>query len=135
MLNNNFIYKFYYEWWKNIDKSILFLILLLFSLGLFFSLVSTSLIVSDKLNTNSYYFFFKHLFFIGLGFFFIFFFSFLNQKNLLKLSFFLFIICFIFLILVPIIGTKVKNKKQTKKRIIDVLNRLDSARDEKKLEK
>ena len=57
MLSNNFIYKFYYEWWKNIDKSILFLIVLLFSLGLFFSLVSTSLIASDKLNTNSYYFF------------------------------------------------------------------------------
>ena len=57
MLNNNFIYKFYYEWWENIDKSILFLIILLFGLGLFFSLVSTSLIVSDKLNTNSYYFF------------------------------------------------------------------------------
>ena len=35
----------------------------------------------------------------------------------------------------PIIGTKVKNKKQTKKRIIDVLNRLDSARDEKKIRK
>ena len=53
MINNNLMYKFYYEWWKNIDKSILFLIVLLFSLGLFFSLVSTSLIVSDKLNTNS----------------------------------------------------------------------------------
>ena len=112
MLSNNFIYKFYYEWWKNIDKSILFLIVLLFSLGLFFSLVSTSLIASDKLNTNSYYFFFKHLFFISLGFFFIIFFSLLNQKNLLKLSFFLFIICFIFLILVPIIGTEVKGSKR-----------------------
>ena len=112
MLSNNFIYKFYYEWWKNIDKSILFLIVLLFSLGLFFSLVSTSLIASDKLNTNSYYFFFKHLFFIFIVFFFIIFFSLLNQKNLLKLSFFLFIICFIFLILVPIIGTEVKGSKR-----------------------
>ena len=51
------IKKLYYEWWKNIDKSIFFLIIILFSLGLFFSLVSTSLIASDKLNTNSYYFF------------------------------------------------------------------------------
>ncbi len=112
MLSNNFLYKFYYDWWKNIDKSILFLIILLFSLGLFFSLVSTSLIVSDKLNTNSYYFFFKHLFFISLGFFFIIFFSLLNQKNLFKLSYFLFIICFIFLILVPIIGAEVKGSKR-----------------------
>ena len=50
----------FYDWWKNIDKFLLFLILGLFLLGLFFSLVSTSLIASDKLNTKSYYFFFKH---------------------------------------------------------------------------
>ena len=51
-------FKFYYNWWKNIDKIVLLLIIILFGLGLFFSLVSTSLIASDKLNTNSYYFFF-----------------------------------------------------------------------------
>ena len=56
-----------YDWWKNIDKYILILILGLFFLGLFFSLVSTSLIASDKLNTNSYYFFIKHLILISLG--------------------------------------------------------------------
>ena len=64
MLNLNKIFNFYYGWWKNIDKFILFLILFLFLLGLFFSLVSTSIIASDKLNTNTYYFFIKHLFFI-----------------------------------------------------------------------
>ena len=56
----------YYDWWKNIDKYIFSLILILFFLGLFFSLVSTSLIASDKLDTNSYYFFFKHFTFIVL---------------------------------------------------------------------
>ena len=64
------INKLYYEWWKNIDKSIFFLIIILFSLGLFFSLVSTSLIASDKLNTNSYYFFLRHLFYTFIGIFF-----------------------------------------------------------------
>ena len=44
MFNFNSIYKFYYEWWKNIDKTLFILIIFLFSLGLFFSLVSTSLI-------------------------------------------------------------------------------------------
>ena len=63
MLEDNKIYNSYYVWWKNIDKFILFLILSLFFLGLFFSLASTSLIASDKLNTNSYYFFIKHLIF------------------------------------------------------------------------
>jgi cell division protein FtsW len=49
MFNNNLIYKLYYGWWKNIDKTIFLTVLLLFSLGLFFSLASTSLIASDKL--------------------------------------------------------------------------------------
>ena len=57
MFNYDSIYKFYYEWWKNIDKTLFTLIILLFSLGLFFSLASTSLIASDKLETNSYFFF------------------------------------------------------------------------------
>ena len=67
MMINNLIYKSYYDWWKNINKTVLFLMIILFGLGLFFSLVSTSLIASDKLNTNSYYFFLKHFVFIGIG--------------------------------------------------------------------
>ena len=112
MLNSNLIYKLYYDWWKNIDKSILLLIILLFSLGLFFSLVSTSLIASDKLDTNSYYFFFKHLFYIGIAIFFVIFFSSISQANLFKISIVLFVICFIFLILVPVIGIEVKGSKR-----------------------
>ena len=112
MQDRSFIYKFYYGWWKNIDKSIFFLIMLLFCLGLFFSLVSTSLIASDKLNTNSYYFFFKHFFYIGIGFFFIIFFSSINQDNLFEISIILFFVCFIFLTLVPIIGVEVKGSKR-----------------------
>ena len=61
------IYNLYYGWWKNIDKFIFFLIILLFATGLFFSLVSTSLLVSDKLDTNDYAFFFKHLSFVFFG--------------------------------------------------------------------
>ena len=112
MFNSSLIYKLYYDWWKNIDKSILLLIILLFSLGLFFSLVSTSLIASDKLDTNSYFFFFKHLFYIGIAIFFVIFFSSINQANLFKISIVLFIICFIFLILVPIIGIEVRGSKR-----------------------
>ena len=112
MQTNSFIYKFYYGWWKNIDKSIFFLIMLLFCLGLFFSLVSTSLIASDKLNTNSYYFFFKHFFYIWIGFFFIIFFSSISQDNIFKISIILFFVCFIFLTLVPIIGVEVKGSKR-----------------------
>ena len=85
MQSDSFIY-FYYEWWKNIDKSILTLITLLFIIGLFFSLVSTSFIASDKLDTNSYFFFFKHLIYVLIGIFIIFIFSSLNSEKLFKLS-------------------------------------------------
>ena len=112
MQDSSFINKFYYDWWKNIDKLILLLIVLLFCLGLFFSLVSTSLIASDKLNTNSYHFFFKHFFYIIIGIFFIIFFSSLKKGNLLKISVLFFFIFFIFLFLVPIIGVEAKGSKR-----------------------
>ncbi len=106
------MYNFYYEWWKNLDKFLFFLIILLFSTGLFFSLVSTSLIASDKLNTNDFSFFFKHLFFIGLGAIVIFVVSAIKRDNLLKFSLIIFILSIFFLILVPFIGTEVKGSKR-----------------------
>ena len=112
MLFNNSVYKFYYSWWKNINKSVLFLIIILFGFGLFFSLVSTSLIASDKLDTNSYYFFFKHFSYIGIGVFIIILFSSLNHNDLIKISKILFVLCLFFLILVPIVGVEVKGSKR-----------------------
>ena len=108
MFDLNKIFNFYYGWWKNIDKFILFLILFLFSLGLFFSLASTSIIASDKLNTNTYYFFVKHLLFIILGVFILITFSAIDKKKLFQVSKYLFLIFFIFLALVPFIGLEVK---------------------------
>ena len=108
MLDLNKIFNFYYGWWKNIDKFILFLILFLFSLSLFFSLVSTSIIASDKLNTNTYYFFIKHLLFIILGVFILITFSAIDKKKLFQVSKYLFLIFFIFLALVPFIGLEAK---------------------------
>ena len=112
MLSFNEIYKFYYEWWKNIDKTLFLLIIFLFGLGLFFSLVSTSLIASDKLDTNNYFFFFRHLIFILLGISVLIFFSSLSEKNLFKISLYLFFISIFFLILVPIIGVEVKGSRR-----------------------
>ena len=112
MLFNNSFYKFYYSWWKNINKSVLFLIIILFGFGLFISLVSTSLIASDKLDTNSYYFFFKHFSYIGIGVFIIILFSSLNHNDLIKISKILFVLCLFFLILVPIVGVEVKGSKR-----------------------
>ena len=112
MQNNSFLYKFYYQWWKSIDKSIFLIISSLFAIGLFFSLVSTSLIASDKLDTNSYFFFFKHLIYIFIGIIVIYIFSSLKTNQLFHYSYFLFFITLISLFLVPIIGVEVKGSKR-----------------------
>ena len=112
MQSDSFFYKFYYQWWKNIDKHIFFLIALLFTIGLFFSLVSTSLIASDKLDTNSYFFFFKHLIYIFIGIFIIFIFSSIKTDLLFKYSLVLFFVALISLFLVPVIGIEVKGSKR-----------------------
>ena len=101
-----------YDWWKNIDKFLLFLILGFFLLGLFFSLVSTSLIASDKLDTKSYYFFFKHSIYITLAITILILFSFLNKRILTKFSLTLFLVAFLSLLLVPFIGIEVKGSKR-----------------------
>ena len=106
------IYNLYYSWWKNIDKTIFSIIILLFTIGLFFSLVSTSLIASDKLETNSYSFFFKHLIYIFLGMTIIVLLSIIDSISLLKFSLIFFFIILISLFLVPLIGVEVKGSKR-----------------------
>ena len=112
MINRLSIFNLYYQWWKNIDKFLFSIIILLFSIGLFFSLVSTSLIASDKLNTNNYSFFLKHLIFIALGVGLIFIFSLIDQENLMNISLIIFLLSLVTLFLVPIIGVEVKGSKR-----------------------
>ena len=112
MLSKFFNIFSYYQWWKNLDKFILSLIITFFLIGLFFSLVSTSLIASDKLDTNNYFFFFKHLIFVLIGIFLIFLISYLDQEFLYKISNYIFFITLILLFLVPFIGVEVKGSKR-----------------------
>ena len=106
------IYILCYEWWKNIDKFIFSLIILLFGTGLFFSLVSTSLLVSDKLDTNDYAFFLKHLSFVFLGIIIIFVLSSINEEKLFKISPVIFFLSLMSLFLVPIIGVEVNSAQR-----------------------
>ena len=107
-----FSYISFYQWWKSIDKPILSLILILFLAGLFFSLVSTSLIASDKLDTNTYFFFFKHTVFVFFGFFLIFILSFIPEKEIYRISLIFFCLSLVLLFLVPIIGVEIKGSKR-----------------------
>ena len=111
MLDNNYYSNFYFNWWRNLDKTILIIVLSLFILGLLFSLLSTSLVASNRLNTNNYLFFFKHCIFIIIGICTIFFFSVL-EKNIIKYFVLFFLLFLILLALVPIIGIEVKGSKR-----------------------
>ena len=86
MESKNFYNNFVYDWWKNLDKVILLLFISLIIFGIFFSLVSTSLIASSKLGTNNYYFFLRHLIYIFLGLILIIFFSAISEKNIYKIA-------------------------------------------------
>ncbi len=112
MQNNNLYDNFVYDWWKNLDKVIFFLFISLIILGIFFSLVSTSLIASSKLGTNNYYFFLRHLVYIFIGLSLIIVFSFIKEKTIYKIAIILFIIFFVCLLLVPFIGAEVKGSKR-----------------------
>ena len=100
------------SWWRNIDKTILLLILILFFLGLFFSFSSTSSLIGEKLNKESYFFFLKHFVFVGIALIIIFFIS-LQKREIIKayLPYF-FLISLLILFLVPFIGTEVRGAKR-----------------------
>tara|TARA_Y100000992_G_C21270675_1_gene496663 strand:- start:1594 stop:2712 length:1119 start_codon:yes stop_codon:yes gene_type:complete len=112
MDNKNHYDSFFYDWWKNLDKVIFFLFITLIIFGIFFSLVSTSLIASSKFGTNNYYFFLRHLIYVLLGLIVIVFFSSIREKDVYKISAILFFIFFISLLLVPFFGEEVKGSKR-----------------------
>ena len=60
------------KWWRNVDKQILFLFTFLLLLGLFFSFSSTTSVMSEKMNKQTYFFFIKHLIFVCISLFLIF---------------------------------------------------------------
>ena len=80
------------KWWRNIDKEILLLFVFLFLLGLFFSFVSTSSVVAEKMNKQTYFFFLKHLIFFFISLFLIVAISIQEKKILIKYLPFLFVI-------------------------------------------
>ena len=112
MENKNIYDNFIYDWWKNLDKVIFFLFISLIVLGIFFSLVSTSLIASSKFGTNNYYFFIRHLIYISLGLTLIIFFSAIPESDIYKIGVIIFFIFFISLLLVPIFGIEIKGSKR-----------------------
>ena len=111
MLKNLFKFEFN-NYWRNIDKNILFGFFILFFLGLFFSFSSTSSLAGERLNKTYYFFFSKHLIFTVLALLIMFVISAMETSLLKKIVIPFFIISFLLLILVPIVGVEVKGAKR-----------------------
>jgi len=108
----NLLKFFFINYWRNIDKKILFCFLILFFLGLFFSFSSTSSLAGERLNKDYYFFFTKHLLFTLLALLIMFLISIVKTEFIIKFTSHLFIISLILLALVPIIGVEVKGAKR-----------------------
>tara|TARA_B100000029_G_scaffold409820_1_gene411511 strand:+ start:225 stop:1358 length:1134 start_codon:yes stop_codon:yes gene_type:complete len=106
--NTGFIAK----WWRNVDKQMLFLFISLLLLGLFFSFSSTTSVMSEKMNKQTYFFFIKHLVFVSISLLLLFVISIQKKDKLVKFLNYLFIISVILLFLTLIIGVEVKGSKR-----------------------
>ena len=111
MLENSFKFKFL-NYWRIIDKKILFCFIILFFLGLFFSFSSTSSLAGERLNKDYYFFFSKHLVFTILALNVMILISILETSFLKRIISPLFVVSFLLLALVPIIGMEAKGAKR-----------------------
>ena len=100
------------KWWRNIDKEILFLFVLLLFLGLLFSFSSTTSVMSEKLNKQTYFFFIKHLIFVSVSLLLIFTISIQEKDKLIKFLTYLFFISILLLFLTLIYGIEIKGSKR-----------------------
>ncbi len=111
MQENSFKF-FTLNYWRSIDKKILFCFFILFFLGLFFSFSSTSSLAGERLNKDYYFFFTKHLIFTILAISIMIIISLIRTELLIKLVIPAFVVSFIFLAIVPIIGVEVKGARR-----------------------
>ena len=100
------------KWWRNVDKEILFLFVFLFLLGLFFSFSSTSSMVAEKMNKQTYFFFLKHLVFVCISLSLLIAISIQDKKKLIQFLPYLFFISLLLLSLIPVFGIEVKGSKR-----------------------
>ena len=100
------------KWWRNVDKQILFLFIFLFFLGLFVSFSSTSSVISEKMNKETYFFFKRHLTFVFIALFLLIIISVQEKNKIIKFILPIFAISILFLFLVSLIGVEIKGSKR-----------------------
>ena len=100
------------KWWRNIDKQILFLFVFLLLLGLFFSFSSTTSVISEKMNKQTYFFFVKHLIFVSASLSLIFLISIQEKEKLIKILTYFFIVSIVILFLTLFFGVEIKGSRR-----------------------
>ena len=111
MLENTFKFLFI-NYWRSIDKKILFCFFILFFLSIFFSFSSTSSLAGERLNKDYYFFFTKHLIFTFLAIIIMIGISLIKTEIFIRFITPMFIFSLTLLALVPIIGLEVKGAKR-----------------------
>ncbi len=111
MLENSFKFVLI-NYWRIIDKKILLCFFTLFFLGVFVSFSSTSSLAGERLDKEYYFFFTKHLIFTLLAVAIMIIISAFKTELLIKLVVPIFILTFILLAIVPIIGVEVKGARR-----------------------
>lgn len=99
------------KWWWTIDKPLLFSFITLLITGVFLSFAASP-VVADRINLDSYFFVKRHAVMAAIAFFIMVVFSILKTKNIRFLSWGIFAVCFVFLILTPIFGTEIKGARR-----------------------
>jgi cell division protein FtsW len=99
------------KWWWTIDKPLLLCFITLLITGVFLSFAASP-VVADRISLDSYFFVKRHAFMAMTAFVIMIIFSILKTKNIRLLSWAIFSICFIFLILTPLLGTEIKGARR-----------------------
>jgi len=100
------------KWWRNVDKQILFLFVFLLLLGLFFSFSSTTSVISEKMNKQTYFFFIKHLIFVFISLSLIFLISIQEKEKLIKVLTYLFFVSIVLLFSTLFLGAEIKGSRR-----------------------
>ena len=99
--------RFFYNWWRSIDRKVLICIFFLIIIGGLISFAATPT-VAQKYNLDPNFFVKKHWFFIPVVFFFIFFTSLFSELGIKRFFLFIFLISIFFIIYSFFFGIEVK---------------------------
>ena len=96
------------EWWRSIDQVTLSIIICLLGAGLILSMASSPAASARLDYSNAFYFLYKHMIFVGLGFVGMFLVSLFDAVNARRIAVFTLIGSFLLMLALPFLGYEVK---------------------------